>query len=187
MFVDPDGKDFRIKERARSITISAVIYTNKDSAQSVVSANQAAEFWNSRTSDRYYGKTIKYDIKVYSKPEYEFKDMRDGSALMMVSPKINKYEVNDQKLLECSNLDDATGCYSHKTGNIFIRSDYSQYKPDSKSKSSTGAHEIGHILGMKHEATGIMTERQDENRTDDVLESNIKQMMSSSKGERFII
>ena len=53
---------------------------------------------------------------------------------------------------------------------------------DKGKKSTTGAHEIGHTLGMHHDETGIMTPYQDESRTDEVTQQNLLQMMESGRG-----
>ena len=63
-----------------------------------------------------------------------------------------------------------------------MKNAYALTRPDGK-PSSTSAHEIGHTLGMSHEEQGIMSERQDENRSSMVTDVNIKEMMSSSAGE----
>ena len=54
-------------------------------------------------------------------------------------------------------------------------------------QSTTGAHEIGHTLGMTHTDTGIMSESQNEYRTDEVQQENLRQMLQSESGEIDII
>lgn len=49
--------------------------------------------------------------------------------------------------------------------------------------STTGAHEIGHTLGMKHSKSGIMSESQDINRSEVVTQKNITEMLESERGK----
>ncbi len=63
-----------------------------------------------------------------------------------------------------------------------VRTSYAIDKPDTKEESTTGAHEIGHTLGIEHKETGIMSEAQDENRTTDVSQENINEMIKSNRG-----
>ena len=100
----------------------------------------------------------------------------EGNIKMDNSPHENTYEINDSKVDK-----DAVGTtINHK--HIYVIKAYSRIRPDKKT-SSTPAHEIGHTLGMGHQAKGIMTKSQDENRSDKVTSENIYQMMTSSAGK----
>ena len=178
-FFDPDGRDFEIKERRRTITIEATVYTN---TKSLESANQAAEFWNNRTSDSYNGKTIIYEINVQPAGDGFLSNQQNHNNCA------NTYEVNSKKLAEkAPHGEDATGYTNNETGEMYVRDDFATTKPNSEEKSTTGAHEFGHMLGMKHKDKGIMTESQNEYRTNDVLQSNIDEMMNSNEGHRDLI
>ncbi len=47
--------------------------------------------------------------------------------------------------------------------------------------STTAAHEIGHTLGMHHTSEGIMSETQNESRSGEVTQENIKDMIEGSE------
>lgn len=74
-----------------------------------------------------------------------------------------------------------------KLKSVYVKEEYSIKRPNSSEPSSTAAHEIGHILGMDDADTGIMSRSQDNNRTTNVNEENIKQMMNSTNGKKDII
>lgn len=75
-----------------------------------------------------------------------------------------------------------TGTTTNKH-NIRILKSYSIYRPNSKIESTTGAHEIGHTLGMSDTNQGIMSYTQDSSRTDEVTQENLSQMLNSSVGK----
>ena len=166
-FVDPDGRKYGIRVRFRRITISAIVYVNDN--VSLESAKQAALFWNSRSNDTYKGKSIRYDITVIQSEDFGYLKAKGE----------NTYEV-DTKRVEGHNPQ-ASG-FTHEKTNVYVRSDYATSRPDGE-ESTTGAHELGHLLGMStHSETGIMTESQNENRSSDVTDENIREMMNSNQG-----
>ena len=65
--------------------------------------------------------------------------------------------------------------------------EYSINRPGSDAESTTGAHEIGHTLGMEHSEQGIMSRQQDESRTHEVTQDNIRQMLESERGNADIL
>ena len=137
---------------------------------------------------KYNGKKIQYKITVISIKNADFDIKQNGVLQVKVNPSENKYDVNNQKLLETTRNPKATGCLDPNTGNIYVRNDCSFYTPNSTNPSTTGAHEIGHMLGMSHKDEGIMTEKlNDPKRNNDVLQSNINEMMQSSFGHHDII
>ena len=70
---------------------------------------------------------------------------------------------------------------------VYVKEAYSLFLPNTDKISTTGAHEIGHTLGMTHTDTGIMSESQNEYRTDEVQQENLRQMLQSESGEIDII
>ena len=90
-------------------------------------------------------------------------------------------QTNTYELVDSFDKKDRAGATENKK-KIQVLKSYAIYRNGSSIQSTTGAHEIGHILGMHDSEYGIMSESQDENRTDDVTKENIKQMLSSDSG-----
>ena len=67
---------------------------------------------------------------------------------------------------------------------VEVDQDYSIFKPGSKKEpSSTGAHEIGHSLGiLSHEDNTLMSQYQDGSRTLDLNQSQIDAIIQSPIG-----
>ena len=170
-FVDPDGRDFRRIIRRNTITIEASYYVKNHDAISYESASRAVAFWNNR-QDIYIapsGKkyTVSYNLTVdYIKPK-EFNPY---------IVKKDKDAYNTYMVVDSFNSSRSAGRTENKE-NIQILESYSKNRPGSDIPSTTGAHEIGHTLGMKHSEKGIMSESQNELRTDDVTQDNLQQMM----------
>ncbi len=178
-FVDPDGDDFFRKIRKNTISIYAMYYTN---SASEVSAKQAVAFWNKRSEDTYTNEsgktyTIKYILTVANtgvdleKPKDE-KDYKDK----------NVYNVSEKLVKKETSAGETTD-----RKHIAVRKSYSITKPGTNKKSTTGAHEIGHTLGMTDKDTGIMSRSQDGNRTSDVTQEDINEMMQSGNGKNDLL
>ena len=163
--MDPDGRRFYKSIRGNNIIISATYYT-KD-ASSTKSALQAVSFWNDRKSDTFISKNGERYLITYKLSVIEGGRPNSNS---------NTYAVNDNEVPS-----NATGVTEDKT-RIVVRKAYSINFPGSDNPSTTGAHEIGHTLGMSHVTKGIMSKSQDNNRTNEVPQENIQQMMASEKG-----
>ena len=93
---------------------------------------------------------------------------------------INTYEVISEK------IDEPVSSYivSGRTRNkkqVVVEKDYSLSLPNTNRISTTGAHEIGHVLGMLHSKRGIMSKSQDNNRTYQVTDDNIQEMMTADQ------
>ena len=170
-YVDPDGMDFRKTVRGSSIVIKTTYYTNVNSLKS---ANQAAKFWNQR-QDKYISKsgkqfTVNYELKI-----------QKTDNLSAFKEGVNTYEVVDA--FESEGRAGAT----RDGRNVEVLDEYSINRPGSDAESTTGAHEIGHTLGMEHSEQGIMSRQQDESRTHEVTQDNIRQMLESERGNADIL
>lgn len=94
-------------------------------------------------------------------------DFKDGS---------NTYEI-----VNSFNSSQRVGITEDKR-NIKVLDAFSKTFPNSDKASTTGAHEIGHTLGMNHSEQGIMSPSQDEKRTNTVTQENLRQMINTDKG-----
>ena len=156
-----------------------IIAKYRYNAVSKESLSQALEFWNSRKDlvykDSSTGKQYSITFRlsgVFDKDMYDSQEKMNTSSL---SENEYYYHVSSVRLMGIRR----TG--SNYKRDINVREDYSITRPDTSVESTTGAHEIGHSLGMNHKPIGIMTESQSDNRTSDVLEENINEMINQSK------
>ena len=164
-FVDPDGRNFSRIIRRNTITIEASYYVENHDAISYASASRAVAFWNNR-QDIYIapsGKkyTVDYKLRVFKTDNLsEFESTN------------NIYRVVDA-------FDSSTRAGETENNHkIKVLDTYAINRPNSNIPSTTGAHEIGHTLGMKDSEKGIMSESQNELRTDDVTQENLQQMIT---------
>ena len=165
--VDPDGKRFYKKTVGNTIYISATYSAN---LKSNPSAQSAIAFWNNRKNDSVTieGKTyrIKYKLSVKEDRFNRGTRIADNSYSVLPDSKLSE--------LDAGNTDES--------GRVIKVKESWADTNDKGKKSTTGAHEIGHTLGMHHDETGIMTPYQDESRTDEVTQQNLLQMMESGRG-----
>ena len=128
------------------------------------------DFWNKR-QDTYLSPSgkqfdVKYKITIQSVDNID-----------VFKKNSNTYEVVDS--FESKNR---AGVAADKR-NIQVLESYSLTLPNSQIQSTTGAHEIGHTLGMSDGGQGIMSDSQDESRTNDVTQDNLQQMLESAAGK----
>ena len=165
-YVDPDGNIFKKIIRGKTITIQAVYYTTKDAMRS---AQNAAKFWNKRT-DTY----LASNNKVYS-ISYDM--------TVICVDQLCKFENNNTyELVDSFKSHETAGSCLQKHKINVLRS-YSLFHPITKVESTTGAHEIGHTLGMSDTEYGIMSHSQNEFRSESIAHENLQQMLNSDVGE----
>lgn len=176
--VDPDGLKFTRKWGKNTITVSATINADKKSFES---AKQAAQYWNNRKTDSYIKDGKQYSVK------YKI-------SIMPVSKKIddlNSYEVKPEgSVIDPKSGERLTGRTMKnkdynvsKISHIEIDEAWSKTQPGTGEISSTGAHEIGHSLGIKDHTEGtLMSASQDENRTLDINQEQVNTIIESPYG-----
>jgi len=168
--VDPDGKDYNLTfdEKKKTLTISAIYLTNQ---QSFTSAQSAVNFWNEQSGIFTYdvGKgndktsyIINFDLKVELKenPEKEF----FGNIGKQEQTNINLYKITKHSNITNKNVNGST---SQNRINIYnVEADL------------TGAHEVGHSLGITHSKKGLMTPySNDENRSKKIYPEDIYEII----------
>jgi RHS repeat-associated protein len=169
-YLDPDGRDYVLAfdEATKTVTVNATYYTNSASLES---AQHAAAIINRQSGNFTYtvGKddaavsyTVNFNLSVVEVAGSEM-DVRGASTADM-SGQANAYLVKPD-------FDDANKNGGSSGNNIEVK--------ESRQNSETGAHEMGHTLGLNHNTTGVMTEAQtDPNRSTNLQKSDVKDMIS---------
>lgn len=176
LFVDYDGKDYGVyfDSKSGTVTIKATYYT---ASGSLVSAQQAANAWNSQSGINNY---------VMGKG--------DNAVSFKVNYDISVVEVVvDSKLGEMGSLNKALNTDMSGEGNLYTvvadskldantngttsGGDYIKVK-DSQKSADTGTHEMGHSLGLVHDSKGLMTPASsDPNRSSSVNKSSVSDII----------
>jgi hypothetical protein len=177
MFVDPDGRDYKLafNNTTNTVTISATYYTT---STSLASAQQSATTFNNQSGNFIYtvGKgaaavsyTVNFDINVVE-VAVDAKMGERGSLNSAFaadkSGQANVYMVVPDAKMGANNNGSTSG------GNFV------QVK-NSRQSTETGAHEMGHTLGLDHNTNGLMTPSStDPSRSTNIQKSDIKDMIS---------
>ena len=156
-FIDPDGRDYGLTfdDKTKTVTVGATYYVT---SSSLASANQSATTLNNQSGNYKYtvgsGETattytVNFDVKVVEvKIDPNMGEMGSLNTALSLD---KSGQGNVFCVVPDSKMDPNTN--GKTTGGNFI-----QVK-NSKSNCDTGAHEMGHSLGLKHDTSGLMTER----------------------------
>ena len=158
IFVDSDGKDYVIvidnQKEQPTITILATVYSiTKDKAE----AESAALGWNAQSGKYQYivseGESIvSYDVNIQITVIDVGDDYneRDNTWFKDISGMSNTYMTAKLETIEGnSGIAEDAGNVNHGISQITVA--------EGKQKErSTGTHEMGHILGLKHMMKGVM-------------------------------
>jgi RHS repeat-associated protein len=172
--VDVTGMKYKVVTRKNTKIVKATIYTNK---RSYKSARKAANFWNNKKGLKYTstkGKTynVEFDITVV-KTNKEGERLRNDAN---TDSSGNSYEITEELGTTGERLGrKAVGVTDERTRS------HMKVLPE-REDADTGAHEVGHILGLDHSEEGIMTETcNDPNRSDEVSQDEVDQIIESDQ------
>jgi RHS repeat-associated protein len=174
--IDPDGKDYimTIDLETMTITISGTYYA---STQDLGSAQQAANAWNDQSGSFSYQTSngnafnVNFDITVsevqtdasmkFGQKETAVRSATDGDTSGAANAYIVAPDINVPKNLNGTTQD---GKY------VYVR--------DSRSSTETGAHEMGHSLGLVHGGSGLMNPSSSDRSNNDVKANDITDMVN---------
>ena len=165
-YVDPDGKDYTINidNETNTMTITAKYYVNPHDAES---AQQSIDFWNNQSGNFAYESKRK-QYKIFFNLQTEITNNVSNALNNDPANDANAYAVRPFKDTNISGR-----CFS---GNQVLVSPQYQW-------GETGAHEIGHTLGMEHTNIGIMTQGLDSwGRKSEVSKMSLEQCIFNAFG-----
>jgi len=152
LYIDIDGEDFEdfevyVDHSNKTIIIKATYYVQKGNTEDINAANHAIQSWNNKSGNYQYtvgeGEgAVTYDINF----ELTVKESETPQEDAHYDNVGNSFSVRD---------DNWDGFPSKRTLAMTESGEFIDVKK-SRSKSSSGAHEIGHTLGLGHFSAGLM-------------------------------
>jgi RHS repeat-associated protein len=169
-FVDLDGRDYGVHFSDKTVTISATYYTNSssvgDAQQSATRINQQGNKYVYTVGEGENMKTydVVFDVKVVNVEDDP--DYKGRSSISMAIIKDNSGEANMYLVVGENEISKDRNGQTDDGNKIRVRK--------SREGTETGAHEIGHTLGMVHGSKGLLTKSPDKGkeRKDTDLKTN---------------
>ena len=163
LYIDPDGRDYvlHFDKEDQSITVAANYYTTETGA---ASAREATAFWNDQgmtTEIEGVEYTVSFDLKV------EIVDQSEIAGLVADDPGGNSWEIVADGSLGENVFGGVSG------GNRVMITESHVLSQE------TGAHEVGHTLGMPHNQQGGVMAGGHGNVTLNVMKSDVFFMVDS--------
>lgn len=171
--MDYDGRDYGVHfdHDNQTVTIKATYYA---SSNDIASAQQSAGFWNNQSGNYTYtiGKgdnaatyTVNFEltaIEVAIDPA--------GSELGQLNAALSADKTGEGNVYNVvSDSDLSSNTNGTTSGGNYVR------VKDSRKTTDTGAHEVGHTLGMGHTGDGVMTSTSSSSsRTNNTNTSDVK-------------
>ncbi|OYU94734.1 MAG: hypothetical protein CFE21_13665 [Bacteroidetes bacterium B1(2017)] len=158
LYIDNDGKDYGVyvDHESKTIIIKATYLVNKHDELSNNSAEKAAQFWNEQTGKFQYiinnGKEkivydikFEFDVKESDNPSEDSNNNKDANAYYVKPDKDPSF---NGKSITNSKEEIVNGVTDKFRNEISVKA--------TRAFLPTGAHEMGHTLGIGHWTRGLM-------------------------------
>ena len=160
--IDPDGRDYRmiIDQENNRITIAATYYAT---TQDMTSAQQSVDYWNNQSGNFTYqtkdGGNYTVDFSLTAVEVQTDASMSAGQIRGALNTALSGDISGAGNVFQVvGNSDLGENINGTTSGGNFIR------VKDAQKTADTGAHEVGHTLGLTHSSSGLMTPSSTDNR-----------------------